>query len=256
MTRCGGLLTEQGFSLQANSKTLEGSRHADRDAQFHHINEQVKAALAAGEPVISVDTKKKKIVGPYKNGGREYRPQGDPEQVNVHDFIDKKLGKAVPYGVYDVGANTGWVNVGVDHDTAAFAVNSIRTWWNTIGQAAYPGAAQLLITADCGGSNGNRVRLWKTELAALAAETGLSIQVCHHPPGTSKWNRIEHKLFSFISMNWRGRPLTSHEVIINTIGATTTRTGLKVKAQLDQGTYPKGVKISPTGKCRNWRRPA
>ncbi len=238
------LLTEQGFSLQANSKTLEGSRHADRDAQFHHINEQVKAALAAGEPVISVDTKKKEIVGPYKSGGREYRPCGDPEQVNVHDFIDKKLGKAVPYGVYDVGANTGWVSVGVNHDTAAFAVNSIRTWWNTIGQAAHPDAARLLITADCGGSNGNRVRLWKTKLAALAAETGLSIKVCHHPPGTSKWNRIEHKLFSFISMNWRGRPLTSHEVIINTIGATTTRAGLKVKARLDEGIYPKGVKIT------------
>ncbi len=237
------LLAEQGFSLQANSKTLEGSRHADRDAQFHHINAAVKAALAAGEPVISVDTRKKEIVGPYKNGGREYRPHGEPEQVNVHDFIDKNLGKAVPYGVCDVGANTGWVSVGVDHDTAAFAVNSIRTWWNTIGRATYPDAAQLLITADCGGSNGNRVRLWKTELAALSAGTGLAVKVCHHPPGTSKWNRIEHKLFSFISMNWRGRPLTSHEVIINTIGATTTRTGLKVQAQLDEGTYPKGVKI-------------
>ena len=191
-----------------------------------------------------MDTKKKEIAGLYKNGGREYRPQGDPEQVGVHDFIGKKLGKAVPYGVYDVGANTGWVSVGAGHDTAAFAVNSIRTWWNTIGTATYPGAAQLLITADCGGSNGNRVRLWKTELAALAAGTGLSIKVCHHPPGTSKWNRIEHKLFSFISMNWRGRPLTSHEVIIHTIGATTTRTGLKVKARLDEGTYPKGIKIS------------
>jgi len=238
------LLTEQGFSLQANAKTLEGSRHADRDAQFHHINTQVKAALSAGGPVISVDTKKKELIGPYKNGGREYRPHGEPEEVNVHDFIDRQLGKAVPYGVYDVGANTGWVSVGVDHDTAAFAVNSIRTWWNTTGKAAYPAAAQLLITADCGGSNGNRVRLWKTELAALAAETGLTITVCHHPPGTSKWNRIEHKLFSFISMNWRGRPLTSHEVVINTIGATTTRTGLTVQAHLDTATYPKGVKIT------------
>jgi Rhodopirellula transposase DDE domain len=238
------LLAEQGLSLQANSKTLEGSRHPDRDAQFHHINAAVKTALAAGEPVISVDTKKKELIGPYKNGGREYRPPGEPEQVNVHDFLDKKLGKAVPYGVYDVGANTGWVSVGVDHDTAAFAVNTIRAWWNTIGSAAYPAAARLLITADCGGSNGNRVRLWKTELAALAAETGLAITVCHHPPGTSKWNRIEHKLFSFISMNWRGRPLTSHEVVINTISATTTRTGLTVQAQLDQATYPKGVKIS------------
>ena len=237
------LLAEQGFSLQANSKTLEGSRHADRDAQFHHINAAVNAALAAGEPVISVDTKKKELVGPYKNGGREYRPRGDPEQVNVHDFIDRNLGKAVPYGVYDVGANTGWVSAGAGHDTAAFAVSSIRAWWNAIGKAAYPDAAQLLITADCGGSNGNRVRLWKTELAALAAETGLIIKVCHHPPGTPKWNRIEHKLFSFISMNWRGRPLTSHEVVISTIGATTTRTGLKVQARLDEGTYPKGVKI-------------
>jgi hypothetical protein len=237
------LLAEQGFSLQANAKTLEGSRHADRDPQFHHINEQVRAALGAGEPVISVDTKKKELIGTYKNGGREYRPAGVPEQVNVHDFIDKQLGKAVPYGVYDVGANTGWVSVGLDHDTASFAVNSIRTWWNTVGKAAYPEATRLLITADCGGSNGNRVRLWKTELAALAAQTGLTINVCHHPPGTSKWNRIEHKLFSFISMNWRGRPLTSHEIIINTIGATTTRTGLKVQAHLDEGTYPKGVKI-------------
>ena len=178
------LLAEQGFSLQANSKTLEGSRHAGRDAQFHHINAAVNAALAAGEPVISVDTKKKELVGPYKNGGREYRPRGDPEQVNVHDFIDRNLGKAVPYGVYDVGANTGWVSAGAGHDTAAFAVSSIRAWWNAIGKAAYPDAAQLLITADCGGSNGNRVRLWKTELAALAAETGLIIKVCHHPPGT------------------------------------------------------------------------
>jgi hypothetical protein len=174
------------WSLQANSKTLEGSWHADRDAQFHHINAAVKAALAAGEPVISVDTKKKELVGPYKNGGREYRPRGEPEQVNVHDFIDRQLGKAVPYGVCDVGANTGWMNVGVDHDTAAFAVNSIRTWWNSAGKDTYPGAAQLLITADCGGSNGNRVRLWKTELAALAAETGLTIKVCHHPPGTRR----------------------------------------------------------------------
>ncbi len=178
--------------------------------------------MAAGEPVISVDTKKKELTGPYKNGGREYQPRGEPEQVNVHDFTGRQLGKAVPYGVYDIGASTGWVSAGVDHDTAAFAVNSIRTWWNTAGKGSYPDAAQLLITADCGGSNGNRVRLWKTELAALAAGTGLTITVCHHPPGTSKWNRIGHKLFSFISMNWRGRPLTSHEVIINTIGATTT----------------------------------
>ena len=211
--------------------------------QFHHINAAVKAALAAGEPVIGVDTRKKDLVGPYDNGGREYRPRGEPEQVSVHDFIGRQLGKAVPYGVCDVGANTGWVNVGVDHDTAAFAVNSVRIWWDSAGKDTCPGAAQLLIAADCGGSNGNRVRLWKTELAALAAETGLTIKVCHHPPGTSRWNRIEHTLFSFISMNWRGRPLTGHEVIINSIGAATTRTGLKVQARLDESICPEGVKI-------------
>ena len=237
------LLMEAGFSLQANAKTMEGKQSPDRDAQFHHINAAVKAALAAGQPVISVDTKKKELVGDYKNGGREWLPAGEPEQVKVHDFIDRQLGKASPYGVYDVGANTGWVSVGTDHDTAAFAVNTIRTWWNKIGKAAYPGAAELLITADCGGSNGSRVRLWKTELAAFAAQTGLTIRVHHLPPGTSKWNRVEHKLFSFISMNWRGRPLTSHEVIVNTISATTTATGLTVQAELDTRTYPKGIKI-------------
>lgn len=237
------LLVEAGFSLQANAKTVEGRQSPDRDAQFHHINAQVKAQIVAGEPVVSVDTKKKELVGEYKNAGKEYRPQGDPEQVKVHDFVDKKLGKANPYGVYDVTANSGWVSVGTDRDTAAFAVNTIRTWWAQVGSAAYPDAGSLLITADCGGSNGNRVRLWKTELAALAAETGLTVRVCHLPPGTSKWNRIEHKLFSHISMNWRGRPLTSHEVIVNTIGATTTRTGLTVQAELDTGIYPKGIKI-------------
>lgn len=237
------LLTAAGFSLQGNAKTIEGKQNPDRDAQFEHINDQVTAALAAGEPVISVDTKKKELVGEYKNGGREWRPQGDPEQVKVHDFVDKKLGKANPYGVYDVGANAGWVSVGTDHDTAAFAVNTIATWWAKVGAAAYPDATQVLITADCGGSNGNRVRLWKTELAAFAQQTGLTVRVCHLPPGTSKWNRIEHKLFSFISMNWRGRPLTSHEVIVNTIGATTTAAGLTVQAELDEGIYPKGIKI-------------
>jgi hypothetical protein len=238
------LLLEAGFSLQANSKTIEGSHSPDRDAQFQHINAQVEAALAARQPVISVDTKKKELVGQFKNGGREWRPEGVPEQVKVHDFIDRQLGKAVPYGVYDVGANAGWVSVGVDHDTAAFAVNAIRTWWDKVGRTAYPDATELLITADCGGSNGNRVRLWKTELAFFAEQTGLTIRLCHLPPGTSKWNRIEHKLFSFISMNWRGRPLTSHEVIVNTISATTTTTGLTVQAELDTAAYPKGVKIS------------
>ena len=237
------LLKEAGFSLQANAKTIEGTQSPDRDAQFHHINAQVKAQVAAGEPVISVDTKKKELVGEYKNGGAAWRPAGEPERVKVHDFVDKKLGKANPYGVYDVGANTGWVSVGTDRDTAAFAVNTIATWWARVGAAAYPQASEVLITADCGGSNGNRVRLWKSELAAFAAQTGLRIRVCHLPPGTSKWNRIEHKLFSFISMNWRGRPLTSHEVIVNTIGATTTRTGLRVQAELDTGIYPKGTKI-------------
>jgi Rhodopirellula transposase DDE domain len=237
------LLAEAGYSLQANAKTIEGKQHPDRDAQFHHINTAVQAALVAGRPVISVDTKKKELVGQYKNGGREWRPEGEPEQVKVHDFVDEQLGKANPYGVYDIGANTGWVSVGTDHDTAAFAVNTIRTWWNKVGRGAYPHATELLITADCGGSNGNRVRLWKTELAAFAAETGLTVRVLHLPPGTSKWNKIEHKLFSFISMNWRGRPLTSHEVIVNTIGATTTATGLTVQAELDPGSYPKGIKI-------------
>ena len=238
------LLMEAGFSLQANAKTIEGKQNPDRDAQFHHINDQVKAQVAAGGPVISVDTKKKELVGAYKNGGAEWRPAGEPEQVKVHDFVDKKLGKANPYGVYDVGANAGWVSVGTDRDTAAFAVNTIRAWWDKVGAAAYPQACEVLITADCGGSNGNRVRLWKSELAAFAEQTGLTIGVCHLPPGTSKWNRIEHKLFSFISMNWRGRPLTSHEVIVNTIGATTTRAGLSVQAELDTGIYPIGVKIS------------
>ena len=238
------LLSQAGFSLQANAKTIEGTQSPDRDAQFQHIHDLVSAALAAGQPVISVDTKKKELVGPYKNGGREWRPEGEPEQVRVHDFIDRQLGKAVPYGVYDVGGNAGWVNVGIDHDTSAFAVNTIRTWWGKVGRAGYPGATELLITADCGGSNGNRVRLWKRELAVFAAETGLRIRLAHLPPGTSKWNRIEHKLFSFISMNWRGRPLASHEVIVNTISATTTTTGLTVSAELDTAPYPKGIKIS------------
>jgi hypothetical protein len=238
------LLKDEGFSLQGNAKTAEGARHPDRDAQFRYINGQARDHLAAGQPVISVDAKKKQNVGSFKNGGREWRPAGDAEQVNVYDFIDKEKGKVTPYGVYDVGANTGWVSVGTDHDTAAFAVQTIRTWWQKAGQPAYPDANRLLICADGGGSNGYRTRLWKTELAALAAETGLQITVCHFPPGTSKWNKIEHRLFSQISMNWRGRPLTSHEVIVQTIAATTTRTGLTVAAELDTSAYPKGIKIS------------
>ena len=237
------LLHEQGFSLQANAKTMEGGRHPDRDEQFAYLNDQASAHQASGDPVISVDTKKKELVGAYKNKGTEWRPVGEPEEVKVHDFIDPILGKANPYGVYDVTANEGWVCVGTDHDTAAFAVNTIRTWWTTVGSVAYPKATRVLVTADGGGSNGYRVRLWKTELAALAAQTGLTITVCHLPPGTSKWNKIEHRLFSHISMNWRGRPLTSHDVIINTITATTTSTGLTIQAQLDTSTYPLGIKI-------------
>jgi hypothetical protein len=239
----GRLLHQAGYSLQANAKTLEGAQHPDRDAQFRHIHDRVAAALAAGIPVVSVDCKKKELVGQYKNTGRDYRPAGDPEQVQVHDFIGE-AGKAIPYGVYDLGANTGWVSVGTDHETAAFAVNTLRSWWNIHGRHIYPDANQLLITADCGGANGNRRRAWKTELAALATQTGLTISVCHLPPGTSKWNKIEHRLFSQITMNWRGRPLTSHETILELIGATTTDTGLRVTATLDTGSYPTGVKIS------------
>src|SRR5665811_935373 len=237
------LLRAEGFSLQGNAKQIEGGQHPDRDAQFSYLNDQAAGHQEAGDPAISVDTKKKELVGAYKNGGREWRPAGDPERVKVHDFIDPVLGKANPYGVYDVAADAGWVCVGTDHDTSAFAVNTIRSWWNTTGQHAYPAASRLLITADGGGSNGYRTRAWKTELADLATETGLAITVCHLPPGTSKWNRIEHRLFSHISMNWRGRPLTSHEVIVNTIATTTTTTGLKVHAELDTREYPTGVKI-------------
>jgi Rhodopirellula transposase DDE domain len=242
-TLVGRLLHEAGYSLQANSKTLEGAQHPDRDAQFRHIHDTVAAALAAGMAVLSVDCKKKELVGRYKNNGRAYRPAGDPEKVDVHDFIGE-AGKAIPYGVYDLGANTGWVSVGTDHETAAFAVNTLRTWWTTQGRHAYPDTHRLLITADSGGANGNRRRTWKTELAAFAAETGLTISVCHLPPGTSKWNKIEHRLFSQITMNWRGRPLTSHETILQLIGATTTATGLTVTATLDTGSYPIGIKIS------------
>jgi Rhodopirellula transposase DDE domain len=237
------LLRAEGFSLQANAKTIEGAQHPDRDAQFRYLNDQAVDHIGTGDPVISVDTKKKELVGQFKNGGREWLPRGEPERVNVHDFMDKQLGKAIPYGVYDIAADAGWVSVGTDHDTAEFAVATIRTWWRKVGSAAYPAASRLLITADGGGSNGYRTRLWKIELARLAEQTGLTVTVCHLPPGTSKWNKIEHRLFSHISMNWRGRPLTSHEVVVNTIAATTTRTGLTVDAELDTGSYPKGIKI-------------
>ncbi len=237
------LLRERGYSLQANVKTAEGGQHEDRDAQFGYLNDQAQTHLTTGDPVISVDAKKKELVGAYKNGGREWHPGGQPEQVKVHDFIDPQLGKANPYGVYDVGANTGWVSVGTDHDTAAFAVHTIGTWWAQVGSVLHPLATRLLICADGGGSNGYRTRQWKTELADLAASTGLTITVCHLPPGTSKWNKVEHRLFSHISMNWRGRPLTSHEVIVQTIAATKTSTGLSVHAELDQASYPVGVKI-------------
>lgn len=237
------LLREQGFSLQGNTKQVEGNQHPDRDAQFSYLNNQVEQHLASGDPVISVDAKKKELVGAYKNKGAEWRPARDPVRVKVHDFIEPELGKANPYGIYDLATNTGWVAVGTDHDTAAFAVNTIRSWWHSTGKADYPDATRLLVTADGGGSNGYRTRSWKTELAALADQTGLTITVCHLPPGTSKWNKIEHRLFSHISMNWRGRPLTSHDVIVKTIAGTTTRTGLSVHAELDENEYPTGVKI-------------
>lgn len=240
----GELLAELGYSLQANRKTQEGSAHPDRDAQFLFINRRTQEELVLGNPVISVDTKKKELVGDFKNAGREYRPQGDPQKVRVHDFIIPELGRANPYGVFDLARNVGWVSVGVDHDTAAFAVESIRRWWRMMGRAHYPQARCLQIFADGGGSNGSRVRLWKVELQKLAEELGFPIQVCHLPPGTSKWNKIEHRLFSFITQNWRGQPLISHEVIINLIKATTTSKGLRVEAALDDRQYPAGEKVS------------
>jgi DDE family transposase len=240
----GRLLRRLGFRLHANRKTREGTAHPDRDAQFENINEKIKQFQKAGQPAISVDTKKKELVGDFKNGGRELRAKGDPEPVRVHDFKLPELGKVAPYGVYDIAANSGWVNVGIDHDTAVFAVESIRRWWLALGKARYPDATQLLITADCGGSNGARVRLWKRELQIFANEAGLSITVAHHPPGTSKWNRIEHRLFAFITQNWRGKPLISHEVIIQLIGATSTSTGLDVQCRLDENDYPKAIKVS------------
>ena len=238
------LLREQGYSLQANRKTLEGASHPDRDAQFNYINEQVKAALAADQPAISVDTKKKDLVGDFKNNGREYRSKGDPEKVRVHDFKIPKLGRAAPYGVYDIADNVGWVSVGVDHDTASFAVHAIRRWWQIMGHKRYPKARRLTISADGGGSNGSRVRLWKIELQALAEELGIEITVCHLPPGTSKWNKIEHRLFSFITQNWRGKPLVSYQTIVQLIAAITTKAGLTVKSELDTNPYPKGIKVA------------
>ena len=238
------LLHEQGFSLQGNTKQVEGAMHPDRDAQFAYLNTKSTEYLSAGDPVISVDTKKKELIGLFSNAGTTWRPAGDPVRVNVHDFPDPALGKANPYGIYDIAANDGWVSVGTDHDTAAFAVETIRRWFDQVGQHAYPTARRLLVCADGGGSNGYRLRAWKTELAALADDYGLDITVCHLPPGTSKWNKIEHRLFSHISMNWRGRPLTSHQVIIDLIGATTTKTGLSVHAELDENIYPTGIRIS------------
>ena len=243
-TVVSALLRGEGFSLQANQKTLEGSSHPDRDAQFAHIARSTAAALAAGQPVISVDTKKKELVGSFKNPGQEWRPAGTPEQVRVHDFLVEELGRAVPYGVYDLAANAGWVSVGVDGDTAAFAVQTIRRWWQEAGRTRYPMAKRLVITADGGGSNGSRVRLWKRELQRLSDELGLEISVHHLPPGTSKWNRIEHRLFSFISQNWRAKPLVSYRVIVDLISATTTKTGLSVRCELDTRAYPRGISVS------------
>ena len=240
----GAVLREAGYSLQANQKAKEGSHHPDRNAQFEHISRQVRRQQAANQPAISVDTKKKELVGDFKNAGREWRPKGKPERVRVHDFILPEKGKAIPYGVYDLTRNAGWVSIGIDHDTAAFAVESIRRWWRTMGRRAYPRATSVLITADSGGSNGTRTRLWKWELQKLATQTGLSISVCHLPPGTSKWNKIEHRLFSFISKNWRGRPLESLAVIVSLIAATRTATGLNVRCELDPGRYPEGQKIT------------
>jgi hypothetical protein len=243
-TLVGELLHQMGYSLQGTAKQKEGAQHADRDSQFRYINDTAVAFMADGQPVISVDCKKKELIGPYANGGKEWQPKGQPERVKVHDFIDPEMGKAIPYGVYDLGGDEGWVSVGDDADTAGFAVATIGRWWTQMGKARYPKATRLLVCADAGGSNGYRVRAWKVELAKLAADTGLEITVVHYPPGTSKWNRIEHRLFSFITMNWRGRPLTSYRVVVELIANTTTRKGLKVRADLDQGHYPTGIKIT------------
>jgi len=240
----GRLLKGAGYSLQSNRKTKEGSAHVDRDAQFEHINARVIDFQARGQPVISVDTKKKELIGEFRNSGREWQPKGEPMEVLVHDFIDHELGKAIPYGVYDVSANQGWVSVGIDHDTARFAAQAIGRWWNKMGMAHYPHASDLLITADGGGSNGWRSRLWKVALQDLATQIGIPISVCHFPPGTSKWNKIEHRMFCHITQNWRGRPLVSHEVVIHLIAATSTQQGLTIQAELDSGVYPIGTKVS------------
>jgi Rhodopirellula transposase DDE domain len=237
------LLAAEGYSLQSVRKTREGAQHPDRDAQFHHLNRRAQAAIKDGQPVISVDTKKKELVGDFKNAGQEWQKKRSPVKVRVHDFIDKKLGKAAPYGVYDLAANQGWVSVGIDHDTAEFAVESIRRWWTQMGRSLYPKATCLMITADCGGSNGNRVRLWKHALQGFATETGLRIDVCHLPPGTSKWNKIEHRMFCHITQNWRGKPLETLAIIVELIGHTTTANGLTIRAEIDGALYPKGKKI-------------
>jgi hypothetical protein len=250
------LLHELGYSLQGNRKTIEGASHPDRNAQFEYINRKVKEHLRTKDPVISVDTKKKELVGNFKNGGREWRAQGDPEQVQIHDFVVPELGRAIPYGVYDLGQNTGWVSVGVDHDTSEFAVATIRRRWYSMGRPAYRQAKRLLITADAGGSNGPRLHLWKLELQKLADEIGLPIAVSHFPPGTSKWNKIEHRFFSFISQNWRGRPLITHQVIVKLIAGTRTATGLRVRAVLDRNTYPAGIKVDKKAIANVQLRPA
>ena len=244
-TVVAGLLHDLDYRLQGNRKTKEGASHPDRKAQFEYINAKVTDQLERGDPAISVDTKKKELVGEFKNGGREWRPKGDPERVRVHDFLDPEKGKAIPYGVYDLARNVGWVSVGVDHDTAAFAVATIRGWWREMGRKSYPGARSVLIVADSGGSNGSRVRLWKWELQKFADQSGLTISVSHLPPGTSKWNKIEHRLFSFISQNWRGKPLLTLATIVNLIAKTRTTTGLRVRCVLDTNRYPKSVKPSP-----------
>ena len=250
------LLHDLGYSLQGNRKTVEGASHPDRNAEFEYISRKVKEHLRTKDPVISVDTKKKELVGNFKNGGREWRPQGNPEQVQIHDFLVPELGRAIPYGVYDLGQNTGWVSVGVDHDTSEFAVATIRRWWYSMGRPVYRQAKRLLITADAGGSNGPRLHLWKLELQKLADEIGLPIAVSHFPPGTSKWNKIEHRLFSFISQNWRGRPLISHQVIVKLIAGTRTTTGLKVRAVLYRNTYPAGLKVDKKALANLQLRPA
>jgi len=243
-SKVGQLLRQLGYSLQAPAKEVEGTQHLDRDAQFNHINAQAQLHLDAGQPVISIDTKKKEVVGNLANKGREYQPKGDPVRVKVHDFPDPKVGKAIPFGVYDLAADDGFVVVGDDHDTAAFAVATIGRWWDTVGSVIYPNATRLMVTADAGGSNSYRNRMWKVEVAQLAERTGIAITVCHFPPGTSKWNKIEHRLWSHVSMNWRGRPLTSHDVVVNLIAATHTTKGLTVRAERDHGSYPIGTKIT------------